>query len=51
MGRWKYFFGASILGVGLLLKLGAPLLPLGIGLAVAAVMTWKSARSSRQLPR
>jgi hypothetical protein len=51
MGRWKYFFGASILAVGLLVKVGAPLLPLAIGLAAAAVLTWKSARSSRRRPR
>jgi len=51
MGKWKYFFGASILAVGLLLKAGAPLVPLAIGLAVAALLTWKFARSSRRLPR
>ena len=51
MGRWKYFFGASILVVGLLIKVGAPLVPLAVGLAVAAFLTWKFARSSRRLPR
>ena len=25
MGRWKYFFGASILAVALLIKAGAPI--------------------------
>ena len=47
MGRWKYFVGASILAIGLLLKAGAPLVPLAGGLAVAALLTWKFARSSR----
>jgi hypothetical protein len=47
MGKWKYFVGASILAVGLLLKAGAPLVPLAGGLAVAALLTWKFARSPR----
>jgi|KBSMisStaDraftv2_1062788.scaffolds.fasta_scaffold00671_20 hypothetical protein len=52
MGRWKYFFGASILAVALLLKAGAPLLPLVLGLAAAALFTWKmAARPPRQPPR
>jgi hypothetical protein len=52
MGKWKYFLGASILAVGLLLKAGAPIVPLAIGLAVAAYFTWKkSSRSTKQLPR
>ena len=43
MGRWKYFFGASILAVGLLLKIGAPLVPVALGFAAAAFLTWKMA--------
>ena len=43
--RWKYFVGASILSVGLLLKAGAPLIPIAIGVAAAALFTWKSQRS------
>ena len=51
MGRWKYFFGASILAVGLLLKAGAPIVPLAIGLAVAAYFTWKASSRPTNLPR
>jgi hypothetical protein len=51
MNRWKYFFGASILAVALLVKAGAPLLPLALGLAVAAFFTWKKSRTTNQLPR
>jgi hypothetical protein len=51
MKKLKYFLGASILAAGLALKAGAPLFPVALGLAVAAVVTWRSARSSQQLPR
>jgi hypothetical protein len=51
MGRWKYFFGASILAVALLVKAGAPLVPLALGLAVAAYFTWKKSRPSGPPPR
>ena len=43
--RWKYFVGASILVVALLIKVGAPLVPIAIGLAAAAFLTWKYQRS------
>jgi hypothetical protein len=49
---WKYFIGASILAVGLLLKAGAPLFPVALGLAAAAFLTWKkTSRPTKQLPR
>jgi hypothetical protein len=51
MKKLKYFLGASILAAGLVLKAGAPLVPVAIGLAFAALVTWKSVRSSQQLPR
>jgi len=52
MSNWKYFLGASILAAGLLLKAGAPLVPIVLGLAVAAFVTWKkSSRPTSQLPR
>jgi len=51
MGRWKYFFGASILAVALLLKAGAPIVPLVLGLAVAAYFTWKKSSRPKNLPR
>jgi hypothetical protein len=41
MKKWQYFLGASILAAGLLLKAGAPLVPIALGLAVAAFVTWK----------
>jgi hypothetical protein len=46
MNRWKYFMGAAILAVGLLVKAGGPIVPLALGLAVAAFFTWKKSRSS-----
>jgi len=52
MKKLKYFLGASILAAGLVVKAGAPLFPVALGLAVAAFLTWKAAaRSSQQLPR
>ena len=44
MKKWQFFIGASILAVGLLLKAGAPLVPVALGLALAALLTWKSRR-------
>jgi hypothetical protein len=44
--RWKYFVGAAILAVGLLVKAGAPVAPLALGLAVAAFFSWRKSRSS-----
>jgi hypothetical protein len=43
--NWKYFVGASILSVGLLLKMGAPLVPLALGILGAALVNWKTQRS------
>ena len=51
MGSWKYFLGASILAVGLLVKAGAPLVPLALGLAIAGFLTWKKSRTTNQRPR
>jgi hypothetical protein len=38
--RWKYFVGSCILGGGLLLKFGAPLVPVVLGMALAGVLNW-----------
>jgi hypothetical protein len=38
---WKYFIGASILATGLLLKAGAPLVPIVLGIAMAAFFNWR----------
>ena len=43
--NWKFFIGASILAVGLLLKVGAPLVPLALGVSLAAVVNWKTQRT------
>ena len=51
MNRWKYFIGAAILAGGLLVKAGAPLVPLALGLAIAAFLTWKKSRPTNQRPR
>jgi len=42
---WKFFVGACILAVGLLLKVGAPLVPVALGVAGAAFVNWKRQRS------
>ena len=44
--NWKFFIGASILSVGLLFKIGAPVLPVAVGVAAAAFLNWKKHRSS-----
>jgi len=41
MKKWQYFVGACILAAGLLIKAGAPLIPVVVGMAAAAFMTWK----------
>jgi hypothetical protein len=38
---WKYFIGSCILATGLLLKAGAPLVPIALGIAAAAFVNWK----------
>ena len=52
MSKWKYFIGASILAAGLVIKAGAPVVPVVLGLAAAAFLTWKrNSRPTNQLPR
>lgn len=51
MGKWKYFIGASILAAGLVLKAGAPVVPIVLGLAVAAFLTWKQSQRPTNQPR
>ena len=43
---WKYFLGASILATGLLIKVGAPLVPLVLGISMAAFCNWQLHRRS-----
>jgi hypothetical protein len=49
--KWKFFIGSCILAAGLLIKAGAPLAPIAVGIAVAAVFTWKRQRRPNGLPR
>jgi hypothetical protein len=44
--NWKFFIGASILSCGLLFKVGAPVLPVAIGVAAAAYLNWRKHRST-----
>jgi hypothetical protein len=39
--NWKYFVGSCILATGLLLKAGAPLVPIALGIAAAAFFNWR----------
>ena len=43
--KWKFFAGATILSVALVLKAGAPLVPVVLGVAAAAAFTWHKLRS------
>jgi hypothetical protein len=43
---WKYFMGASILATGLLVKVGAPLVSLALGISMAAFCNWQLHRLS-----
>ena len=43
--KWKFFVGACILSVGLVLKAGAPLVPVALGVVGAAFLNWKTQRS------
>jgi hypothetical protein len=43
--RWKFFVGACILSVGLLIKAGAPLVPIAVGVGCAALFSWNKRRS------
>jgi hypothetical protein len=47
MRNWKYFLGAVILSSGLLLKAGAPIAGVAIGVAGAALLNWRRQRSTR----
>ena len=45
--KWRFFLGAGILTCGLLLKLGAPVFAVAMGIAGAAFMNWRNPRSAR----
>ena len=44
MKKWKFFVGSCILTTGLLLKAGVPLVPVVVGIAAAAFLTWRIQR-------
>jgi len=44
--NWRLFVGASILSVGLLIKIGAPLVAIVGGVALAALVSWLTRRPS-----
>jgi hypothetical protein len=49
--QWKFFIGSCILVAGLLLKAGAPIVPIGAGMAIAAFVTWRMQRRTDGTPR
>ena len=51
MTKLKYFLGACVLAGGLLIKLGAPLVPVVLGIALAAIVSWKTQRGPREISR
>ena len=48
--NWKYFIGSCVLVTGLLLKAGAPLVPIALGIAVAAYFNWKRQQRTASAP-
>ncbi len=44
--KWKFFIGSCILASGLLIKFGAPIPAVVLGIALAAVVNWKRMRTS-----
>ena len=51
MTKLKYFLGACILAGGALIKLGAPLVPVALGVALAAIVSWKVRRRPAGISR
>jgi len=43
--NWKFFVGASILSAGLLFKIGAPVVPVVLGITAAAALHWRRQRT------
>jgi len=48
---WKLLVGASILSVGLLLKIGAPIVPIALGVTMAVLLQWRRQRRRERTPR
>jgi hypothetical protein len=49
--KWKFFVGSCILAAGLLIKAGAPVVPIAAGMAIAGLFTWKMQRRPNGSPR
>jgi hypothetical protein len=49
--HWKFFIGSCILAAGLLLKAGAPVVPIAAGMVLAGIITWKMQRRANGAPR
>jgi hypothetical protein len=49
--HWKFFIGSCILVAGLLLKAGAPVVPIAAGMVLAGIITLKMQRRSNGAPR
>ena len=43
--KWKFFIGSCILAAGLLVKAGAPIVAVALGIAGAAFLNWKRQRA------
>jgi hypothetical protein len=48
MSKRTLFIGACILAAGLVLKAGAPVVPVLIGIALAAIVTWTTERRANR---
>jgi hypothetical protein len=48
--NWRLFVGASILVVALMFKIGAPLLAIVGGVALAALLSWLTRRPNGASP-
>jgi hypothetical protein len=46
MKTWKFFVGSCVLAAGILLKIGVPLVPLVVGIGVAALWNWRTHRQA-----
>jgi hypothetical protein len=47
MNNWKFFIGACILSGGLLLKAGAPVAAVLLGIAGVGLLNWRRQRGTR----
>jgi hypothetical protein len=43
--KWKFFIGSCILVTGLMIKFGAPVPAVAMGIALAAIFNWRRLRA------